>query len=161
MNRAKGRKSNKVEKAVRKVVQEKPATVEQQKEPEAPAPAAAAEVDKSKSETLKGPVVIGGRLCLSPYDLVRYELCRFKLMALKQSRELAQHEVARFERQLQLELQTKKAEEAQAARLLAAHEEEFEGLRKEIGALYNLNMDDLSYDMHSGRIKIKGRDISV
>jgi hypothetical protein len=160
MNRAKGRKSNKVEKAVRKVVQEKPA-VEQRKEPEVPAPAAAAEVDKSKAETLKGPVVMGGRLCLSPYDLVRYELCRFKLMALKQSRELAQYEAERLERQFQLDMQAKKAEEAQAARLLAAHEEEFEGLRKEIGALYNLSMDDLSYDMHSGRIKIKGRDVSA
>lgn len=118
-------------------------------------------LDKGKPEALKGPVVVGGRLHLSPYDLLRYELNRLKKVVLEQEAELTKHEIEQLEQKFQRDMQAKKAKVAQASRVLAAQEKENEELRQEIGKLYNLNMDDMGYDMHSGRINIKGKDILV
>lgn len=116
-------------------------------------------VDKGKADTLKGPVVIGDRVHFSPYDLLRYETIQQKLVIIQQNQELVRYRISDLERNYRHELQQRRAEEQETTRARERMEQEFQELQREVETLYNVKIDDLSYDPHTGRLRVKGKDI--
>jgi len=117
------------------------------------------QINKNNIEDIKGPVVFNGCIHFSPYDLKRYEVIRYQLISLNQSLTLKKFEQERIEMQYKNIVANFQNENQKIVDNIRNKEEEFKQLQKEIETLYNLSIDNLSYDERSGRLRVNGQNI--
>lgn len=101
-----------------------------------------------------GPVVVDGLLHFSPYDLMRFELAQHKVANAFQASRLKGAELEGLARRFEDERRRLEAERVALAQAASGLEEDLAALRKELEALYQLDLTKVVYDNATGKLMV-------
>jgi len=113
----------------------------------------------SPDAPIKGPVIRDGLKCFSPYDLSRYELAQHRFINMKQSVELKEFEIEKYQREANIRLRQMQAENERLKQIQKTEEGRLTELRQELEKLYDVDFNQLVYDEETGKLLVNDKPI--